>query len=52
MGNNFGAANDVETQMSILRTALGLIETVTEGGTLVDMPTSWEKPFEFGSDGA
>jgi len=52
MGNNFGAAKDVETQMSILRTALGLIETVTEGGTLVDMPTNWEKPFEFGSDGA
>ena len=49
MGNNCGAANDVETQIRILRTALGLIESVTEGGTLVDMPTSWEKPFEFGT---
>jgi hypothetical protein len=52
MGNNFGAANDVETQMSILRTALNLIETVEQGGTLVDMPTNWEKPFDFGPGGA
>ena len=49
MGNNFGAAHDVETQMSILRAALGLVETVDAGGALVDMPTSWAKPFTFGS---
>ncbi len=50
MGNNFGAAHDVETQTSILRAALDLVETVDEGGTLVDMPTSWTKPFAFGAD--
>ena len=52
MGNNFGAAKDDETQMPILRTAVGLIESVTEDGTLVDMPTNWEKPFAFGPGGA
>ena len=48
MGNNFGAANDVETQMRILRAALNLVETVEQGGTLVDMATDWEEPFAFG----
>ena len=51
MGNNFGAAHDVETQASILRTALHLVESVDEGGTLVDMPTSWTKSFAFGPGG-
>jgi hypothetical protein len=48
MGNNFGAANDGETQMRILRAALHLVETVEHGGTLVDMTTDWEEPFAFG----
>jgi hypothetical protein len=48
MGNNFGAANDGETQMRILRAALNLVETVEQGGTLVDMATDWEEPFAFG----
>ncbi len=52
MGNNFGAANDVETQMSILRAALNLVETVEQGGTLVDMLTDWKKPFAFGPGGS
>jgi hypothetical protein len=52
MGNNFGAAHDVETQMRVLRTALSLVETVDQGGTLVDMPTDWKKPFAFGPGGA
>jgi hypothetical protein len=52
MGNNFGAANDVETQTSILRTALNLVETVEQGGTLVDMQTDWGKPFAFGPGGS
>ena len=51
MGNNFGAAGDVETQASILRAALDLIRTVDEGGTLVDMPTKWTRPFAFGPGG-
>jgi hypothetical protein len=51
MGDNFGAAHDVETQASILRTALHLVESVDEGGTLVDMPTSWTKSFAFGPGG-
>ena len=52
MGNNFGAANDVDTQTDILRTALGLVETVERGGTLVDMPTHWTKSFAFGPGSA
>jgi len=48
MGNNFGAAKDVETQTAILRSALGLVESVERGGTLVDMPSNWTQPFEFG----
>ena len=51
MGNNFGAANDSETQMSILRKALELVESAEEGGTLVDMPTNWQKDFSFGPGG-
>ncbi|MCZ6619076.1 MAG: hypothetical protein O7E57_13190 [Gammaproteobacteria bacterium] len=47
MGNNFGQANDKAVQLSILRTALSLVETAEEGGTLVDMPTSWPDFFEF-----
>ncbi len=39
MGNNFGAANDIESQTRILRAALNPVETMEEGGTLVDMPT-------------
>ena len=52
MGNNFGAAHDPDTQMSILRAALGLIETAQEGGVIVDMPTKWEKDFAFGPGGS
>ena len=52
MGNNFGTANDVETQTSILRTALNVVETVEQGGTLVDMQTDWGKPFAFGPSGS
>lgn len=47
MGNNFGAANDVETQTSILRAALNLVATVETGGMLVEMKTNWGKPFSF-----
>ncbi len=51
MGNNFGAAKDVETQTNIMRAALGLIETAEEGGVIVDMPTGWHKDFAFGPGG-
>jgi hypothetical protein len=47
MGNNFGRPDDVAMQTDILRTALGLIHGVEEGGALVDYPTDWGKPFEF-----
>ena len=47
MGNNFGAAHDKAMQTDILRQALKLLETATEGGVLVDMPTGWPKHFEF-----
>jgi|TARA_B100000315_G_C14543353_1_gene572016 hypothetical protein len=47
MGNNFGAPGDRSMQMEILRTALSLIYTVGEGGTMVEYPTNWETPFRF-----
>ena len=47
MGNNFGGAHDPVMQTAILRAALQLIETATEGGILKDMPTQWTKRFEF-----
>lgn len=47
MGNNFGRPNDVAMQADILRTALGLIHSVEEGGALVDYPSDWGEPFEF-----
>lgn len=34
-------------QADILRTALGLIHSVEEGGALVDYPSDWGEPFEF-----
>lgn len=47
MGNNFGRPNDAATQTDILRTALGLIHSVDEGGALLDYPTDWGEPFQF-----
>jgi hypothetical protein len=52
MGNIFGAAHDVDMQRRILRAALGLIETATTGGELVDFPNIWPTPFEFAPGGA
>lgn len=52
MGNNFGAPGDVEMQADILRTALGLIHGISEGGVLVDYQTSWNVPFEFAPGGS
>ena len=51
MGNNFGAADDARTQRDILRTALAMVVDVTEGGTLIDYPTSWRTPFQFAPGG-
>lgn len=47
MGNNFGRPGDVKMQADILRTALGLVHSVEEGGALVDYPSDWSEPFEF-----
>lgn len=45
MGNACGAAFDAATQRDILRDTLALIETVSEPGTLVDLPYAWPRPF-------
>ena len=47
MGNNFGAAGDEATQSDILRTALAMIHTTTEGGLMVDYPATWASKFNF-----
>lgn len=51
MGNNFGAAGDQVMQTDILRSALAMVDSVEDGGTLVDYPTSWSTPFEFAPGG-
>ena len=51
MGNNFGAAGDVETQADILRTALGMIHNTSTAGELIDYPTTWKETFEFAPGG-
>ena len=47
MGNNFGPPDDREMQLKIMRDAFGLLETVTEGGTLVDLSYRWHEDFEY-----
>lgn len=47
MGNNFGGPHDAAMQIAILRDALALIATVTEGGALVDLPYEWPEGFEY-----
>lgn len=51
MGNNFGRAEDVDTQTDILRAALAMVDSVTEGGALIDYPTTWDEQFEFAPGG-
>ncbi len=51
MGNNFGRAEDTETQTNILRAALAMLDSVTEGGALIDYPTTWSEKFEFAPGG-
>ena len=45
MGNPFGRANDTQMQDRILRDALRLVETASEGGVLVDLPYEWGEDF-------
>ncbi len=47
MGNNFGAAFNVDQQSAILGRALALIEEVEVGGLLEDWPEVWDKPVEY-----
>ena len=47
MGNNFGPPDDPEMQLRIMRDAFALLDTVTEGGVLVDLPYEWPEPFEY-----
>lgn len=45
MGNPFGAPFDRATQRKILIDALHALETITEGGALIDLPYEWKEPF-------
>jgi hypothetical protein len=47
MGNAFGRPFDSDMQLTILRAALALAESATEGGVLVDLPCTWPEPFDF-----
>ena len=45
MGNPFGRAGDTRMQGRILRDALRLVETASEGGVLIDLPYDWGEDF-------
>lgn len=45
MGNPFGRPFDRSTQRTILLDAMRVLETVREGGALVDLPYEWGVPF-------
>lgn len=45
MGNSFGRSGDIATQTQVLRMALDLVVTATQGGVLVDAPLKWHEPF-------
>ena len=47
MGNNFGPPDDPAMQLRILRDAFALLDSVTEGGVLVDLPYEWPEDFEY-----
>ncbi len=51
MGNNFGARGDQMMQTDVLRAALSLLDQATEGGTMVDYPTTWASSFAFAPGG-
>lgn len=50
MGNNFGRANDPETQTRILRAALEMIDSAS-AGELIDYPVPWEGAFQYAPGG-
>lgn len=52
MGNAFGKPFDRDMQLAVLRAALELAVTATEGGVLVDLPYVWPEPFQFNPGGA
>ncbi len=45
MGNPFGRPFDAAMQRTILLDALHALETMTSGGTLVDLPYEWHEDF-------
>ncbi len=45
MGNPFGRPFDAAMQRTILLDALRALETVTSGGTLLDLPYEWGEDF-------
>ncbi len=45
MGNPFGHPFDKVTQRRILLEALHILGSVTEGGTLIDLPCEWGEEF-------
>lgn len=47
MGNAFGKPFDTAMQMTVLRSALALVESCSVPGLLVDAPMQWPEPFEF-----
>jgi hypothetical protein len=45
MGNTFGRPFDRQRQRAILLDSLRMLETVREGGTLLDLPFQWDVDF-------
>lgn len=42
-GRPFGQPHDVDQQRTIVEDALGLLESATEPGTMVEMPYRWRR---------
>jgi D-proline reductase (dithiol) PrdB len=52
MGNTFGRPFDRARQRAILLDALRTLETVTVGGTLIDLPYEWDEKFDLNLGGS
>ena len=42
LGHSTGKPFDLDDQVGIVRASLGMLETVTAGPALLDLPNSWE----------
>jgi len=49
LGHQCGKVNDKDLQLNILKAALGLLETASNPGEIVDLSFEWGQPFSWQS---